>query len=271
MSNLERAREALGGPTRSRDWYSIANLILLHLEAQETAAPSPTTASPSETSSAPTNGTVVRRYGSATASLDTWQTRYHLTVETGDCSKSTWYTSEEWAAIRQLFSTPPSMSESPTPSTATITDGDRGAASPEPGAPGVAASESPSRSGPECKHDFARTAGDWLSTPVCVKCGAEADVASPDAADAPSPTGSSDQVGTLGALGPFVLDAKALNPPARPQWPEPKPDEDAWSLYSAAPPLIVAPDGRALGPAGVVNYLNALYRGEVGPRDRWPS
>ena len=64
--------------------------------------------------------------------------------------------------------------------------------------------------------------------------------------------------------------------PARPQWPEPKPGEDAWSVDRRdGRILFMSPEGLGLapasGPTSVINYLNALYRGEVGPRDRWPS
>ena len=100
--------------------------LLFHLEAQ--AQPAET---PSETSSAPTDGTVVKRYGLAYASLATSQEQLVLTVETGDYSKSISCTADEWAAIRQLFSTPPPTSESLMPSTPTPEGGDRGVASPE--------------------------------------------------------------------------------------------------------------------------------------------
>ena len=56
--------------------------------------------------------------------------------------------------------------------------------------------------------------------------------------------------------------------PARSQWPEPKPGEEAWKVGSAG---LLAPDGEWWSAYKTNHYLNALYRGEVGPRDRWPS
>ena len=226
---LERAREALGGPTRSRDWYSIANLILLHLEAQEAAAPSPTTASP--TTEAPSAADSAPP-APPTETGSTTPTTPLLQLLLGILTQAEFSHAVQCSSCRDRL--------------------------------GAFVSSVSTHALVAATHDTPAS-----PTSTSAKPDSSSSVASPQA-DAPSPTGSSDQVGTLGALGPFALDAKALNPPARPQWPEPKPGEDAWTRDIVRSGLIV-PDGKWWTYSTLADYLNALYRGEVGPRDRWPS
>ena len=270
--------------------------ILNHLEAQEAAAAE--MASPSATPS----------------SADT---------ETQEATKPTWSTSRTWsylvspggkleqyqrvgiAAWLSLLRIPGNAQEveigvTLTSKATTSPSGSASLSTPPPpesvigsssrsGAPGVAAGESPSRSGRDCEHDYASMG----TESQCVKCGAEANVASPQA-DAPSPTGSSKwQVyhattcprhlrGTLftkasdctcGLDEWLAVKDGVRDKPARPQWPEPEPGEDAWTLLdSNGSRRLFAPGGDYLFSwEDVQRYLNALYRGEVGPRDRWPS
>lgn len=116
-------QEAGIGPLESRMLRVIGGLIS-HLESQNQTAAAEETSEPSY---ARMTGPVVRRYGSAIASLDTSRAPYLLMVETGGSIRSISCTWEELTAIRQLCSIPPSTYEWPTPS-GSSRDGSRGPA-----------------------------------------------------------------------------------------------------------------------------------------------
>ena len=278
---LERAREALGGPTRSRDWYSIANLILLHLEAQEAATPSPTTASPSETPSSAATPTQA-------GTKPTWSTSYTLSCPVrvdGSLSPLALPDIWDWLNSRQILgnvqaveigvtltskaATSPSGSASPStppPPESVIGSSSRS------GAPGAAAAESPSRAG----RDAPSPTGS--SEKLCWHCGER--------------TRAHNQILCHGCLDDSVVEMhrsgiEALTAPwsgagipndykpaPRPQWPEPKPGEDAWSVTwrgsGLTYPIFHTPGGYEFDLAQVRDYLNALWNG-LSPRDRWPS